>query len=88
MSPKPRDTVTYDVVRGRGNQVVYRGRTSQDIDDRAAKHRSEGKEFDRIVPTSRRMTDDGAKQREAESLERYRRGHGGRNPLYNKTDHG
>ena len=88
MSPKPRNTVTYDLVRGQGNRVVYRGRTSQDIDDRAAQHRSDGKDFDRIVPTSRRMTDEGAKRREAESLERYRRSHGGRNPRYNETDHG
>ena len=88
MSPKPRNTVTYDLVRGQGNQVVYRGRTSQDIEDRAARHRSDGKKFDRIVPTSRRMTEEGANHRETESLERYRRSHGGRNPLYNETDHG
>ena len=88
MSPKPRDTLTYDLVRGRGNQVVYRGTTSQDPEDRAAQHRSAGKKFDRVVPTSRRMTEEGARRRESENLERYRRSHDGRNPLYNETDHG
>ena len=88
MSPKPRKTATYDLVCGQGNEIVYRGRTSQDLEDRAAGHRSDGKSFDRIVPTSRRMTDEGAKRHESESLERYRRSHGGRNPRYNKTDHG
>ena len=88
MSPKLRDTVTYDLVRGRGNQVVYRGTTSQELEDRAGQHRSAGKGFDRIVPTSRRMTEEGARRRETENLERYRRSHGGRNPRYNETDHG
>lgn len=88
MGKKPRDTVTYDLVRGQGNRVVYRGTTSQDLDDRAAQHRTGGKKFDRIVPTSRRMTEEGALRREEESLARYRRSHGGRNPLYNETDDG
>lgn len=88
MSKKPRNTVTYDLVRGQGNRVVYRGITSQDLDDRAAQHRTGGKKFDRIVPTSRRMTEEGALRREEESLARYRRSHGGRNPLYNETDDG
>lgn len=85
---KKRDTRTYDLVRGQGNQIVYRGITSQDLEERAAQHRAGGKRFDRIVPTSRRMTAEGAHQREQEDLARYRRGHGGRNPLYNETDDG
>ena len=86
--PADRSTVTYDLVRGRGNQVVYRGSTSRDPIDRAAEHRTDGKRFDRVLVTSRRMTEAGAKRREQEALARYRRGHGGRNPLYNETDHG
>ena len=82
------DTVTYDLVRGRGNQVVYRGTTSQDISERATQHLADGKKFDRIVQTSRRMTEDGARRQETENLERYRKSHGGRNPLYNETDNG
>ena len=88
MSRKPRDTVTYDLVRGRGNQVVYRGTTSQDLGKRADQHRADGKSFDRIVQTSRRMTEEGARRQEADNLERYRRSHGGRNPLYNERDDG
>lgn len=85
---KKRDTVTYDLVKGQGNRVVYRGITSQDLEQRAAQHLADGKKFDRIVPTSRRMTAKGARRREQENLARYRRGHGGRNPLYNETDDG
>ena len=88
MSKKPRNTVTYDLVRGQGNRVVYRGTTSQDLDERAAQHRTSGKKFDRMVSTSRRMTEEGARRHEEESLARYRRSHGGRNPLYNETDDG
>lgn len=88
MSKKKRDSVTYDLVRGQGNQVVYRGLTAQDLEARAEQHRKDGKKFDRIVKTSRRMTNESARIREKESLERYRKGHGGRNPLYNETDDG
>lgn len=88
MANPPRKTVTYDLVRGQGNRVVYRGTTSQDLERRSAQHRDEGKKFDRIVQTSRRMTEDGARRQETENLERYRRSHGGRNPLYNETDDG
>lgn len=77
--------VTYDLKRG--NEVVYRG-TTTDPDRRAQEHRQEGKQFTSLVLTSRRMTEAGAKRKEAEALNRYRRGHGGRNPRYNATDDG
>ena len=38
--------------------------------------------------TSKPMTVKGAKQKEAEDLEAYRRGHSGKNPIYNKDDDG
>ena len=82
MPKKERDTVTYDLKRGR--KVVYRGVTS-DPDARERNHRAEGKDFDQLKVTSRRMTREGAEKKEAESLETYRREHGGRNPLYNMT---
>ena len=88
MNKKPRKTLTYDLVRGQGNRVVYRGTTAQNLDERAAQHRADRKKFDRIVPTSRRMTEEGARRHEEASLARYRRSHGGRNPLYNETDDG
>ena len=82
---KKRDTLTYDLKKGR--EVVYRG-TTNDPERRAAEHRSDGLDFDRLVATSRRMTPQGAKDRESESLERYRRNHSGRNPRYNKARDG
>ena len=85
MTRQPRDTVTYNLKRGR--KIVYIGITS-DPERREAKHWSEGKDFDKLVPTSRRMTRDGAKRKEAEDLKTYRRGHGGQNPLYNVDDDG
>ena len=83
--PKKRNTLTYDLKKGR--KVVYRG-TTNDPGRREREHRNAGLDFDRLVPTSRRMTSQGAKDREANNLERYRRGHGGRNPRYNKETDG
>lgn len=77
--------MTYDLKKGR--RVVYRG-TTNDPERREGEHRSDGLDFDRLVPTSRRMTPQGAKDRESENLERYRRTHGGRNPRYNKDEDG
>ena len=85
MAGKPRDTFTYDLKKG--NRVVYKGITD-DPARRETEHRDAGKDFDKLVPTSRRMTRDGAKRKEAESLKTYRRGHGGQNPLYNADDDG
>lgn len=82
---KKRDTLTYELKKGR--RVVYRG-TTNDPDRREREHRRDGLDFDRLVPTSRRMTREGAKDREAGDLERYRRNHGGRNPRYNKDEDG
>ncbi len=80
-----RNTVTYDLKKG--PKVVYRGSTN-DPDRRERQHRAAGLEFDRLVPTSRRMTRQAAKKREAAKLETYRRGHKGRNPKYNKDPSG
>ena len=80
-----RDTVTYELKQG--HKVVYRG-TTNDPAAREAAHRSDGKVFDRLVPTSRRMTADGAKAKEKQSLETYRRNHGGKNPKYNRDSDG
>ena len=83
--PKKRDTVTYDLKKGR--KIVYRG-TTNDPDRREREHLNDGLDFDRLVPTSRRMTPQGAKDRETNNLKRYRRNHGGRNPRYNKDQDG
>ena len=80
-----REHVTYDLKQG--NRVVYRG-TTTDPDRREQEHRQEGKQFTSLVQTSRRMTEAGAMRKEAEALETYRRGHGGKNPKYNETPDG
>lgn len=81
----PRNTVTYELKQSR--KVVYRGTTNNPA-AREAAHRADGKVFDRLVPTSRRMTADGAKAKEKQSLENYRRNHGGKNPKYNRDSNG
>ena len=57
---KERETRTYDLLQG--NKVVYRG-TTNDLDKREQEHRDGGKKFTGIRPTSRKMTDEGAKQK-------------------------
>ena len=81
---KKRDTVTYDLKDS--GEIVYRGTTNDPA--RREQHRREGKEFTHLLPTSRRMTEEGAKKKEAENLERFRRNHGGKNPKYNKDSDG
>ena len=83
--PKKRDTVTYSLYKG--NKKVYIG-TTNNPDGRAQEHKQDGKHFGRMDITSRRMTEEGAKQKESDMLESYRRSHGGRNPRYNKDNDG
>ena len=82
---KKRDTINYDLKDGK--KIVYRG-TTNDPERREKQHREEGKKFTHLLPTSRKMTREGAKKKESEALERYRRSHSGRNPKYNKDDDG
>ena len=82
---KPKDTVTYDLKKDR--KIVYRG-TTNDPATREQQHRDSGKDFDRLNVTSRRMTEEGAKKKEEESLRGYRHSHQGRNPLYNRDNDG
>jgi len=82
---KKRDTVTYDLKEGR--RIVYRGITN-DPEGRGAQHRAEGKRFTRLIVTSRKMTEGGAKAKEADALKTYRRSHRRRNPKYNKDSDG
>lgn len=81
---KKRDTVTYELKEGR--KVVYVG-TTNDPDLREEQHRKEGKRFSHLNVTSRRMTEDGAKQQETSRLATYRRNQG-KNPRYNKDSDG
>lgn len=81
---KKRDSVTYRLKKGRA--TVYIG-TTNDPERRADEHREEGKRFSGMQITSRRMTEVGAEQKEAEQLKNYRSNHG-KNPQYNKDADG
>jgi predicted GIY-YIG superfamily endonuclease len=85
MAKKPRNTRNYTLYDG--NTKVYIG-TTKDLDRRAAEHTRDGKQFTRMVTEGRAKTEGGARRREAEALETYRRGHRGRNPRYNQRDDG
>ena len=76
---------TYALYKGR--EKVYIGEAGSP-EKRAEQHRDEGKRFDRVENTSRPMLKENAQNREADQLATYRRGHGGKNPKYNKDDDG
>ena len=80
-----RNTMTADLKAGR--RVVYRGTTS-DPAAREAAHRADRMVFDRLIPTSRRMTQEGAKAKEKAQLAAYRGSHDGRNPNYTRDSDG
>jgi len=82
---RKRDTTTYALFDRK--RKVYIG-TTNDPEERAAPHKNQGKRFTRMEITSRRMTEEGAKQKETKQLESYRQGHGGRNPRHNKNSNG
>lgn len=81
--PAEKNTVTYELRLD--GEVVYIG-TTNDTDRREAQHRAD-KDFDVLVPTSKRMTEKRAKEKEAKDLKAYRRDHG-KNPVYNNDDDG
>ena len=80
-----RDTAVY-TLRGSLGEITYIG-SSNDLGRRAGEHERSGKRGTMRKETSR-MTQPGARRREAERLETYRRNHGGKNPPHNKTRHG
>ena len=82
---KKRSTQTYRLKVGK--KTVYIG-TTNDLERREEEHEEEGKKFTKLEPTSRKMTDDGAKRKEAEQLKTFRKGHQGKNPKYNKDSDG
>ena len=82
---KKHDTINYDLKDGK--KIVYRG-TTTNPEKREAEHKASGKRFAKMVKTSRKMTPDGAKKKEADALKTYRKSHGGKNPKYNKDSDG
>lgn len=82
--PKKQDTVIYELKQG--NKVVYVG-TTNDPERREQEHKEDGKKFSHMNVTSRRMTEEGAKKKETERIETYRKNQG-KNPKYNKDSDG
>lgn len=80
-----RDFYNYELKRG--HQVVYRG-TTNDLERREGEHRRAGKDFTHMNKVGIAKTEQGARAAERQSLETYRRSHQGRNPEYNRTNHG
>lgn len=85
MAKKPRDTVTYELKQG--NKVVYVG-TTDNPERRQQEHENSGKQFTNLKVTSIKMTEDGAKKKEADRLAIYQKNHGGHGPMYNKDSDG
>ena len=80
-----RDTAVY-TLRGSRGEITYIG-SSNNLERRASEHERSGKRGAMRKETSR-MTQKGARRREAERLETYRQNHGGKNPPHNRTMHG
>ena len=80
-----RDTAVY-TLRGSKGEITYVG-SSNDLERRASEHARSGKSGT-MRKESRRMTQKGARRREAERLQTYRKNHGGKNPPQNRTKHG
>lgn len=70
----------------KGNEIVYIG-ISYDSVERAQQHQAD-KEFTRVEKVGIKTTREAAEKWERERLATYRKNHGGRNPKYNKTNHG
>jgi len=79
-----RDTVTYELREA--TKIVYFG-TTDDPKRREQEHREAGKNFSKLKVTSRKMTEDGAKKKEAARLAIYRKNQG-KNPKYNEDSDG
>ena len=72
---------TYPYVLKDGRKVVYIGIT-KDPERREQEHRSEGKKFSRMI-TGFPCSEETARKREEEGIERYKRSHGGKKPRHN-----
>ena len=81
---KKRNSVNYQLKDSK--KIVYIGKTN-DPTRREQEHKSEGKKFTKMLITSPRKTEDGAKKQEQNDLERYKKNQG-KLPKYNKSDNG
>ena len=82
---QPRDTYNYELKKSQ--TVVYRGINNRPH-DRSQEHVREGKKFTHMNIVGNVKTRAGAQSAESRLLDTYRKNHGGKNPKYNKTNHG
>ena len=75
-----RDSVNYTLRQGRN--VVYYGVTNEPA-RRKAEHKNSGKRFTSMA-TGVKISRGTAQKRERKRIKRYRSGHGGRKPRYNR----
>lgn len=81
----PREYYNYELKQS--NRVVYRGQTNNP-NRREKEHKRDGKKFTHMNIVGNAKTNHGVREAEKKSLQRYRKNHNGKNPKYNKTDHG
>ncbi len=81
---KKNDTVVYELKKG--NKILYVG-TTNDPERREQEHKKTGKNFGHMNVITRKMSEDGAKNKESDRLATYRKNNG-RNPKYNKDSDG
>lgn len=81
----PREFFNYELKVSK--TVVYRGQTNN-LNRRRSEHLRDGKQFTHMRKVGKAKTLEGALKAEKESLKKYRQTHNGKNPKYNRTDHG
>jgi len=81
-----RDKYRYKV-RDEEHRIVYIG-SSKDPAERAEQHLRGGKDFATVRGPSHPVTSESARNWEREQIEKYKKGHCGKRPKYNKTDWG
>ena len=82
---KKHDNVLYALKQG--NKIVYFG-TTNNRERREQEHKDNGKKFSKMEILSRRMTEEGAKRKEAEKIKAYKKNNRGKKPKYNKDSDG
>jgi len=79
---KKRDTYIYQLKEGR--KIVYVGITNNP-NRRAIEHDNTGKEFTHVLLIRGPMSRERAEKLEKEYIQKYKRGHKGKPPRYNKN---
>lgn len=85
--PKKKKPLSWNYRLLQGRKTVYHGETKRP-DERPGEHARDGKRFDTVRYDAHPVNRSTALAIQALRLAQYRATHGGRNPLYNLTNHG